>query len=272
VFSCSQVNSTSLSSHLYLLRPDGSGSLMLTENDDVALSPAWSSTGHWILYTDGSRFIRITPDGELLEEELDKLTFQNITRVAISPVGNRLAFVVTYPSNVSTIYIYSINGENIYSVNVQEVVTHLGWFPDGVTIAFSTLRNSGRPAGIYSLDSERARIDFIKHELGSINGLSISKFSQLIYTILNNSISTLFIFDLPTKRIQIAEPTMYGTTPSWSPDGSSIVYTGFSTEDGNSVYIRASDGATTSIASQLDCYPSNPQWYSYSEVSQQHSR
>jgi TolB protein len=174
---------------IYIMDRDGSNLVNLTDNDDEDLYPAWSPDGEHIAFTsnhDGAwNIYLIRPQGD----ELIQLTFEAIYQgnPTWSPDGEHIAYVADRESR------REIRILNPWTAEEQALTSNSfadyspAWSPDGEQIAFISTRSGNTEVYTVSVDC----------------------------------------IDIGTCEDDLVNVTNYRDNdydPSWSPDGSQIIF------------------------------------------------
>lgn len=211
---------------IYLMNPDGSEQVNLTQSRSHETQPAWSPTGEHILFSSNQ-------DGEwdlyLMDADGTNVRkiFQGLARRSYptwSPDGKRIAY-----TRESTIYIATRDGQNVEELRNG---VYPDWSPDGEQIAFVLRRGHLQHGlGIYDLQTHTSEMIIPNPRLLYIRDIAWSpdgrKFAfsridppnwaqQTIYTI--NDDGT----DL--KRILKPARPFWFKAPTWSPHGDEMIY------------------------------------------------
>lgn len=211
---------------IYLMNPDGSEQVNLTQSRSHETQPAWSPTGEHILFNSNQ-------DGEwdlyLMDADGTNVRkiFQGLARRSYptwSPDGKRIAY-----TRESTIYIATRDGQNVEELRNG---VYPDWSPDGEQIAFVLRRGHLQHGlGIYDLQTHTSEMIIPNPRLLYIRDIAWSpdgrKFAfsridppnwaqQTIYTI--NDDGT----DL--KRILKPARPFWFKAPTWSPHGDEMIY------------------------------------------------
>ena len=222
---------------IFVIDADGSGSVRLTHDDYRELAPVWSPDGSRIAYTrdtqpdqpyrDEYEILVVHADGsnpiEVAEDGHDPVW---------SPDGSRIAY----------------DGfRGIHVVNADGADTRMlargrdpSWAPAGERIAYTTSRRPAQSSGpattsdAYTLSttptSAGARVD------------SVEPPSYEIHTINADG----------SGHVQVTDGRDDKFDPVWSPDGASILYTGYR----DAIYVVDADGANRRQISENGLHPS----------------
>lgn len=127
---------------IYIMNPDGTGQVNLTQHPAHDSQPAWSPTGEKILFTsnrDGlPDLFLMNPDGTNVQQVFRKLTGRQ--HGTWSPDGKQIAYYHIDVGGNTGIYIAAIDGTG------EERIAdgwHPTWSPEGSEIAFISLENLG---------------------------------------------------------------------------------------------------------------------------------
>ncbi|HUQ12536.1 MAG TPA: hypothetical protein VM146_19680 [Steroidobacteraceae bacterium] len=185
-----------LESDLFLADADGSNERPFASSPALEFDASFSFDGHWVVFSstrDGSTDVyRVHPDGTALERLVDDPAFD--AQAALSPNGRTLAFVSTR-SGQADIWLMDLLSRKARNLTRNQAGDFRpAWSPDGKWLAFSSDRNSKSP--------HIPANDFvIRH-------------STEIYIIKPDG----------TGLRALTADGMYAGSPSWSPDGKSVVF------------------------------------------------
>ncbi len=150
---------------IYLIRPDGTGMVRLTDSNDISRDGnlVWSPDGKQLAYSayrTGNIEIYVMDvevalqGGAASQQMTDSLPPVRNLVTSWSPDGSRLAFSSDRDGNTE-LYLMNVDGSNIVRLtNNPASDTEPDWSPDGKLIAFSSNRDGN--VEIYVLDVEMA--------------------------------------------------------------------------------------------------------------------
>ena len=180
--------------NIFLADGNGENAKPLLARPDVDYNPSFSSDGAWIVFTSqrgGSADIyRVHPNGSSTERLTNDPAFDD--QGVLSPDGKTLAFVSTRggPANIWLLDLPGRKLKNLTSGSTGDF--RPAWSPDGEWIAFSSDRDTKPLKNNFS----------VVHATG-------------IYVMRRDGSNI--------RRISTSDGATVGT-PSWSPDGSRIVF------------------------------------------------
>ena len=219
---------------VYVMDADGSDIRRLTENNAAERSVDWLRDGRiafWRCPTGGvygCSLVAIEPDGDA-----EKILFEGgngITTFSATRGGNRIAYART-DVNASTlesdIYVSDLDGRN-----ARRIARDGGdpkWSPDGSRIAFVSARD----------------------EYGTCFFHDCVGFAPELYVMNADG----------TAQRRLTQTKAYDVAPSWSPDGSRLVFARLENERGDfALYVIAADGGSARQIVGGDGWNVMPDW------------
>lgn len=267
VFYCGIFTDSESRSNLYIVRPDGSELQQITNNRIVAKSPSWSPDGTWIVFHDGTHVYRIRPNGKDITTIVDLPTLQEIVDVVWSPNGQWIAYNTIGLLSGQELWLIQPDGTNKTRIAQSEDMSflRLSWSNNSQQIAFANIK-SGTATGVYSVDIQTHAIIQTLPHIGAIQHLEwLPNNDEMLVEALPNR--ALYRLNLDTLQLTPIELDSFYSSPSLSPDGTQISYSGIDETTNQSAQILVTDfveGTTRSITDIEDCLPTHPRWYIFS--------
>lgn len=223
---------------IYIMNPDGSDQVRLTNHRADDAIPTWSPTGEQILFaSDRDRFTLsrdlylMDPDGKNVRRVFGKS--EDRSNAAWSPDGKQIAYR-RRELNGAYIYIGTIDGKKEERVAIGGSPT---WSPDGTEIAFlSGFENKQVQINILNVRTKKQKVLFPREAKPSwING-------DLVWSLTTDQLA--FSWNQEAEKKNIDMETLYTlnsdgtglkritspaapreTSPVWSPQGDALLYT-----------------------------------------------
>jgi Tol biopolymer transport system component len=212
-------------SEIFIMNPDGSGVVQLTDNDADDW-PVWSPDGTRIAFTSFRDAPWPGDTGDIFVMNADGSGQTNLTNSAVddywpawSPDGKKIAFTGHRGfANDAEIVVMNADGSgqtNLTNNLADDNAT--AWSPDGTKIAFATGRGAGGTDEIFVMNADGS---------GQAN-------------LTNNAVHDFY--------------------PEWSPDGTKIAFTTIR-NDNWELYVMNADGSSQTNLSNNPAEDSSPDW------------
>ncbi|MCF6299577.1 MAG: Tol-Pal system beta propeller repeat protein TolB [Proteobacteria bacterium] len=247
--------------HLMVADADGFGPQSLVRSKEPLLSPSWSPDGKKLAYVSfeqGNSAIFIQ---DLVSGARTQITkFKGINGAPkFSPDGSKLAISLSKSGNPE-IYIIEIMSRKLTQItNHWSIDTEPEWDTTAKSLFFTSDRG-GKPQ-IYQVDINSKKVSRVTFE-GDYNArASLSpdgKNMALMHG--NNNVYKIALFHRPSGTVQILSDGKQDETPSFSPNGSMILYA-TKTPAGKGLLKAVSlDGQTTNELVLTDGHVREPSW------------
>jgi TolB protein len=210
---------------------DGYNSKKITNDNTLNLTPAWSPTGRWLIYTS---YAGNNPDLVMIDRynKLQRRVLLHMSGLnaapSWSPVDDRLCLVLSKDEN-SEIYILENNRKLRRLTRHFNIDTSPTWSPDGKKIAFTSDRSGRGAPQIYIMDAllgDKAGVERISYNSSYNDNPAWSPDGDKIaYTARVGRQFQIKIYNLITKNSTVFTKSIGNKEqPSWSPDGRFLAY------------------------------------------------
>ena len=258
---------------IYLINPDGSAQINLTQHPATDVRPTWSPDGARIAFVSNREYGTFTQDGtptqnnDIYIMNWDGTSLFKLTRepghyghLAWSPDGNRIFFTSNNNEHRGYSAIDAHSGDIIHSSNGREFapedpgsVLSLAWSPNGNKIAFSyfldsTLESQERrrflPIDLYLVGTDGAGLLNLTNGMGynddpawSPDGNKIAFYSR------RDANEGIYVMDADgANLIDLSPVWSIDYDPTWSPDGNKIAFISTRAQD-NDIFVMNADGS-----------------------------
>ncbi|MYC75504.1 hypothetical protein F4X10_07040 [Candidatus Poribacteria bacterium] len=219
-------------SEIYLMNPDGSEQVNLTNHRADDISPVWSPTGEQILFAsdrDGVRDLYLMDaDGKNVKRVFGKS--EDRRHPTWAPDGEQIAYT-RREQGKGFIYIASIDGKKEERAAIGSLPA---WSPDGTEIAFITGTVKRRQISLLNVSTYKQKVFFPKPAKPSWltspewspSGDKLA-FSWLHKVPLGKFVDTQTIYIINrdgTGLQQVIDETGRESSPVWSPRGDELLY------------------------------------------------
>ena len=214
---------------IYVMHPDGSGLIRLTNDPAVDDSPAISP--------DGSRVAFLT------------------ARHDPNP---------RFPDLKYEIYIINIDGSNPRRLTTTEAAEdHPAWSPDGKKLIFDADYDEDGFYEIYTINSDGSNLIRLTSIAANDQFADWSPDgSQIAFSSDRNGNWDIFVMDADGSNLrQLTDNPDWELFPAWSPDGTKIAFNGLQPNSRNTdVFVMNSDGSNIRQLTTSSSFDENPAW------------
>jgi dipeptidyl aminopeptidase/acylaminoacyl peptidase len=234
------------------------------------VTPRYSPDGSWLVYEtdfqgDEDHDLVIVNSASKEQRKITDGVADNFNP-AVSPSGDRIAFLSNRKADIENIYLISPKGGKLAELTHEELpVRDLAWSPDGNTIAYHTGIGDEDTVSIVDMDRRKSRLLLARKnvEYALTSGYGDPKpwskdGKSLVFVSNENDSVDIGSIDLRTrKRRWVVKSKNEKYEPRWSPDGSSLAY--LEVDDPNLV-VKIKTGARTRIVSPKDGLSRRIRW------------
>jgi hypothetical protein len=231
---------------IYLMHPDGSGTLQLTTSPGNDLQSEWSPDGRRIAFAsdrDGDLDIYVMdPDGSKVRQLTNSPGADH--RPSWSPDGTKLAFESQRDGVFGEIYTMKADGTNPQRLTtLQAGELNPDWSPDGTQIAWFSFRDFDPE--IYVMNADGTNQTRLTNSPGDdIDPAWSPGGTKLVFESDRDDTEDLYTLTLSSLNVTRLETSFTGEgTPDWSPDGTRLVLTVEGSGQGD-IWVMNQDGSS----------------------------
>jgi Tol biopolymer transport system component len=221
---------------IFVMKPDGTALLQITDNTTQDSDPAWSADGQWLAYVNGGEiFMR----RDIPFVQTRRLTTNTASDGAptFSPDGTKIVFTSQRDGNFEIYVMDTVDSNNDGNGdNPTRLTNHAAfdfdpaWAPDGSKIAFISDRDAvGVPIHeIYVMDADGSDpVNLTNNPTASDDSPNWSPDgSKIVFTRRQNNNSDIFVMNADgSGQKRLTKKAAFDGMPAWSPDGTKIVFT-----------------------------------------------
>ncbi len=216
-------------SNIYIVNADGSDLTQITSEIIGAVRPSWSPDGTKIAFQGNVRRL----GGEIFVIDLATYSIANLTNnpggdfsPSWSPDGSQIAFASSRADGSPDIYVMQADGSQVTRISEIGSVSEVNWSPEGSKILFSRI-----------IDQDESNN-------------SIEDITSAIYLV-NIDGSNL---------IPLTDESVFSSNPSWSPDGTKVLFSEKGNDSNWRIILMNSDGTDASEFLSHPSILSDPVW------------
>ncbi len=254
------ISTTTGNKEIFTCDFDGYDTVQVTDTKTITLSPAWSSDGKWLAYTD---FAKGKADIYIKHLKENRGAVVAKPGISTSPawVPNQFALAASLSfSGDAEIYLLTGEGKIIKKLtNTWGIDVNPSWSPDGKKMAFVSDRAGTRQ--IYIKDVETGQ----EHRLTYDGRLNTSpcwspKGDKIAYAASEEGRFNIHVIGTDGGGdIQLTYDSGDNESPTWSPDGSLVAFS--STREGVSrIYVMTAYGKDQRRLLTLPGEQTSPRW------------
>ena len=235
---------------IFLVNPDGTNAVNITDAPGQDLNPAWSGDGSRLAYN-----CQLQPDGSIngplriCVRNADGTGFAVLSNTlaedwfpAWSHDNTRIAFTSVYMGSQSTIYIMDADGSGRHPMNVGFLgASNPDWSPDDKSIAFDLVNS----IWVYNLSTATGLR--LTNGSGDWRPRYSPNGAKIVFQSNRDGNAEIYVMNADgTGQTRLTNNPAYDSNPVWSPDGSKIVFS--SSRDNPmspSLYVMNADGSNT---------------------------
>ena len=257
---------------IYVTGVDGSEATRLIDGGRIQYTPAWSPDGRKIAFLMNEAS---SGDRDVYVVNIDGSGLTNLSRhpgrdghPSWSPDGQRIVFMSDRDGNPE-IYVVGIDGLNLSRLTFNDISDNRPtWSPGEEKIAFVSVRDG--PRNVYVMDADGSNQTNLSNNLqhcalpaaGLGGGAWSRNGQQLVFTCGRTvklgpddavSVEDIFVVKVGgTQKIAIADSLAKERHPSWSPDGTKIVFSYSRTPPlpnpiASEIYLVDADGSSSPV-------------------------
>jgi TolB protein len=208
---------------------DGENPKVILESTQPIMSPAWSPDGQWLAYVSfenkvSAVYMQLVRSGERRQVSA-KIGVNGAP--AFSPDGRRLALTLSGSSGNLDIWLLDLGTQDLTRLTTDPAVeTEAAWSPDGKSIYFTSDRAGGPQ--IYKLDvAQPQRVERVTFGSAYNARPRVSPDGRKIaFVTREGSAYRIGVEDLASKTVSVLSHGSLDESPSFAPNGASIIYAG----------------------------------------------
>ncbi len=198
------------------------------------MSEQWAKDTKKYYFPDVDRYDYVEDWATRLTNHQKEENFYN-TSPAISPNGERVAFISDRGDGLFALYVMDLQTKDIWKIASSSRATDfeelnfltpgISWNPEGTMLAVGA--KAGKTDGIYLVHADNGDYEVVTHDIQTIGGVAWSPDGRRIaFDAAPGGVqSDIYIYDLQTKELsQLTNDIFTDLEPTWAPDGSTVYF------------------------------------------------
>jgi TolB protein len=214
---------------------DGENSQVVLDSHQPIMSPAWSADGQWLAYVSFENRAASVVVQELRSGERRQVSARTGVNgaPAWSPDGRRLALTLSGSGGNLDIYVLDLGTQALTRITDDPAIdTEAAWSPDGTQLYFTSDRSGGPQ--IYRTEvAQHQRVQRLTFGSAYNARPRLSPDGRLLALVSREgSDYRIAVQDLASGNVRVLTRGSLDESPSFAPNGMSLIYAGHSGERG----------------------------------------
>jgi TolB protein len=229
---------------IVIMNVDGSDRELITDNQAMNLSPAWSPDGKFLAYTSYVKFFPELYLSSVKKGKTKRLTFNNMLNITpeFSPDGTLIAMSSSMTGEPDLHFI-DVNGTEVKQItNTLGIDISPTFSPDGNLLAFASERAGGLHIFVTDKNgSEPKRLTFSGYQNDTPSWSP--RGDKIVFVKRADGGFNIFTMNADgSQSQQLTNGAGNNENPAWSPDGRYIVFSS-SRKSGKNLFLMMWDGS-----------------------------
>jgi WD40-like Beta Propeller Repeat len=198
-----------------------------------------------LVYTDGQRIVARAADGSD-ERSIPAPAPGLAWHIAWSPDGSRLA-VAVFRDPGRSLWVMDADGSHAVQIADAENVGRPSWHPDGEHLTYTAQQGGRTEVHVAAADGGSDEVVYSEVAPGTYAVFS-STFSpdgsQILFDAGTEDQYDIFVMDADGSNVRQITDTGTDYNPSWSPDGSEIVFTRLEAASESDIFVMDANGSS----------------------------